>query len=145
MSLLNIKSMFNRTSGPNVEKLRAVLDHVTNNPRQWDQYAWSYCLAGHTVKLDGHTIDNRVGFSIGMFSAGGPGVQTTDGKVVPRLAAELLNLTAEQAARLFNSENHLAALWIIANEITDGKVGWPDPNGGPAERVVRAAKARELV
>lgn len=169
MSLLNIKGMFGRPTsptsptsptGPNVELLRQALDFVTNNPGYWQQSYWAArsgrrCLAGHIVEMTGYTIafdDNgpTVGYRVAdgriLGVLGSPGDHTTEGESIPMVAARELRMPLATVYRLFDGHNDLGHLWMIANELTDGAVGWPDPKGGPRERVAHeAVEARRAV
>jgi hypothetical protein len=96
----------------NAELLRRTLEHIKENPTEWDQRGWFTCFAGITVKLNGDDLE-----MIGRHPIG-------------ERAAELLGLeiTSERCCEicgdvpvmpsLFSSDNTLADLERIVGELT---------------------------
>lgn len=120
----------------NVERLRAVLKHITADPQSWHQCNWArrdecgtaYCLAGHTVQLHGTGVDWSPASVTKIHDDLLLAWDTTDGFPIDAQAAQLLGIDHDQANRphgLFSETNTLADLWRIAGELTDGAIATP--------------------
>lgn len=113
----------------NVERLRAVLEHITAHPEEWNQETWAqrtpcgtaFCLAGHTVVMAGLKVD---------WDDAEDGVSSTvkNGSFIDEVATELLGLDSGASMfghQLFAPYNTLADLWRIAGELTGGEIAAP--------------------
>jgi hypothetical protein len=109
----------------NVPLLTRVLDHITVNPKEWEQANWAVktscgtacCVAGHAAVMTGHTPDFSRGY--------GRTDMTSDGRLIYEVAQQELGLGADQADAMFAQENTLHDLWAMASEFTDGEIEIP--------------------
>lgn len=105
--------------------LRDTLEHVTAHRDELDQSEWAWktacgttmCLGGHAVVRAGHQIQ----WNVWSFAAG----CVTSGRSISEVAREVLDLTEDQADRLFAAGNSLVDLWRLASEFTDGRIQVP--------------------
>ena len=123
----------------NVTELYAVLRGITYGSMPWVQkhYAFrhdpegycgtSYCLAGHVLRRADIPLD----WSHPSHVAGGgyTATYTDRGDGIDVVAARLLGITLDDAEDLFDENNTLADLWVIANRITHGAIEVPDGLG----------------
>lgn len=117
----------------NVPLLRKVLEHITDNPEQWDQSNYaisdaacgtSYCVAGWTTVFTDHEIEWHW-VPDEDCPRGGPmmfGLRTTDGSSIHTVAARELGITTEASMALFCGTNTLADLWEMARLFSDGEI-----------------------
>lgn len=102
----------------NVELLQRTLEHIKANPEEWNQGLWTHCFAGHAVRLgrEGvtlHTVPGGCGGSCCMYL-----VQDSERLYdIERAATATLGLSVAQARDLFYSDNDLAELVRVVNEI----------------------------
>lgn len=103
----------------NKELLHKVLQHIKNNPDQYDAVRWHADFAGWTLRLampgvemrkDGCDIDT-------LFDADGERIWITD---IGPWAKELLGLKPSQASRLFSGTNTIDDLSRLVGEFTAG-------------------------
>lgn len=93
----------------NATALRAVLAHVQEHQADWRQGEWTNCFAGHTLRLlEGAT-------SVSCACCHSPvllaiGERQYQGHFIGVKAAEILELTPEQALALFEGSNSLQRL-----------------------------------
>lgn len=107
----------------NVERLRAELEFITANPKQWDQAVWAEksdcgtccCIAGWAVLHEGIELSFRRGYS-GL---------TADGRLIDEVAMEILGLDDDDADWLFSGGNTLYDLWSKASDLTNGAIQIP--------------------
>jgi hypothetical protein len=123
----------------NVARLRAELEFVTANPRNWDQNTWltlphdeaveaepgtdwtcgtKACLAGWTGHHNGYEPVSASS-TFGRDAAG----QAWD---VEPAAAEVLNVNLSQTNYLFHGDCTLRDLWEFARVFTDGEIQVPE-------------------
>lgn len=113
----------------NVDLLRNELQYITDHPEAWLQETWLSpdpnngcgsvgCLAGNAAIHAGRAIlkHDDVG---NWYEADHP---SGDFLV---LGAELLDLTLDEATWLFEGDNSLLDLWVIAHNITLGQIEIP--------------------
>lgn len=91
----------------NTSRLHAALAYVESNPHRWDQGSWLSCFAAIAVELAGFRILPSLWVRLDHRS-----VRVWDA------AAEVLDLTGEQARRLFAPDNTKADLFRLVNEYT---------------------------
>jgi len=122
-----------------VDRLRALLEHLTEHPEMHDQREWAihtqrgnrpcmtaHCAAGWTVALDDrysivwHPSDDVTSFGTHAITPSG----TT--QVIRYIAQELLGFESWQAATFFCASNSLHDLWGYANTWTNGAIRIPD-------------------
>jgi hypothetical protein len=111
-----------------VERLRALLEHLTAHPEMHNQVEWAiredrgnrpcktaYCAAGWAVVLDDHYSiiwhATSGGESFGTHASGPDGKH----KTIREVAQELLSFETWQASRFFRTSNSLHDLWSYAN------------------------------
>ena len=125
-----------------VPLLRKELEHITVHRDEWDQSTWLRpsrttecgtvgCLAGNTVLHAGWLPATTNGVvDLDVASTSTQLEYVTDGRrvlSVRDVATGELGLNRWQASLLFNGQNSLPALWIMANVLTDGEVDVPPP------------------
>jgi hypothetical protein len=127
----------NMTTGINVNLLRAVLEHVTDNPGEYD--SWSYArenprtgrvtrdLAGTACWLSGLVI------RFDKLNSRKEAYLLADGRRIEDAATELLRLDEAQAYALFQTTigRGVGAVWGVAADITGGAI--PVPAGVAAD------------
>lgn len=96
----------------NVRGLHAVLACVEANPGLWDQGSWMDCFAAIAVELAGYSVLPSLWVRMGWRS-----------QRVWDAAAEVLDLTGDQARRLFAPGNTLPDLFRLVNEFTAPRPG----------------------
>ena len=122
----------------NVPLLTKVLDHITANPKEWNQRVFvreatcgtAACVAGWAVIMTGHTLEYEQGECIhgsrteacreacrAQFAR-----CTADEKFIADVARHELGLTAAQSACLFKGTNDLHDLWALASVFSDGEI-----------------------
>lgn len=100
----------------NATALRTVLEHVREHQGDWDQGNWSNCFAGQTLRvLAGATEFTHVCRCCGGLAVGDDRLYSSS---IGVRAAQLLDLTPEQAVRLFHADNSLATLATLIEEFT---------------------------
>lgn len=112
-------------TGRNVELLERVMQHIDDHPAQHDQEVWldecgtAACFAGWACLLSGWqvgAVDNSMTIPTAtVFSPDGLqelGVGTT--------ARDLLGLTTDEAAQLFNSMNTRDELRLMVKDLVNG-------------------------
>lgn len=110
----------------NVERLRAELEFIEENPSLWDQSKWvskcgTYgCLAGNALLHNGYQIDTNDPDPRLVVKKDG----INCGNIFDT-AADVLGLTYGQANMLFDSINSLNTLWELAKLFTDGAIKRP--------------------
>lgn len=117
-----------------VPRLRKELEYVTAHRAQWKQGAWIQrtacgtvgCLAGNIVLNAGYrpvfaTSKHISTKSVVAATAASYAVEQR----VADVAADVLGLDNEQAAKLFFPENSLLELWTLASEFTGGEIQVP--------------------
>lgn len=116
---------------PNTELLKRTLNHIEAHPEEWDQEYWarrtlcgtSYCFAGTAVVLSGLPLAWRD------VDADDYGVDADElahnvidegevGDSIATAARDLLELTADQADRLFYPGNSIEKLRDLVAELT---------------------------
>lgn len=105
----------------NQEALEKVLQHITDNPEQWNQNRWSTCFAGWTVRLIKGAVltpDDCCDLCVKVMLDG----RALYGFDVSQLAQEALELVDEQADALFHTANGLGDLRRLVGEFTAEKV-----------------------
>jgi hypothetical protein len=119
----------------NVPLLRKVIEHITEHPSEWGQGNWglktacgtSHCFAGHAAILSGyepvwvHTWDGENAPQV-MLAVSRHGY-TEDNPF--HAAADLLELTPEEALDLFSCDNTMRDLWYYVNLFSDGEIEIP--------------------
>lgn len=123
-----------RVSRVDAPRLRKVLEHITADPKSWDQTQWAvrtpcgttHCVAGHAVRMFDDDAHFRW-YRITLRNEYADNVSRDDGVVqsVAGRAAELLGLTATQADLLFAGGNTLVELWYAAEILTEGEIRVP--------------------
>jgi hypothetical protein len=99
-----------------VEGLRTVLAHVTEHQDEWRQDAWTDCFAGQTMRLLAGATNSGSCPCCGGLTVDG---ETFYGDHIGVKAAELLDLTAHQAVRLFHADNSLGDLTRLVQEFIE--------------------------
>jgi hypothetical protein len=101
----------------NVELLRKVLQHIKDNPEQYDAVRWHADFAGWTLRLamPGVEVKKDSCDIETMFSPEGERVWISD---IGNWAQRLLGLSDGQSVRLFHSGNTVDELERLVNEFT---------------------------
>ena len=102
----------------NTELLHKVLQHIKNNPEQYDRQRWHRDFAGWTLRLALPGVEARTDHACGtetLFDAHGDRIWIAD--IGPQ-AQKLLGLDDRQAGRLFSATNDLWDLERIVAELT---------------------------
>lgn len=104
----------------NAKRLQKVLDYITENPLEHDQYVYArrthcgttMCFAGHGAVQAGHKLQ---------FSIGGDAYYTDQGHIAVA-AARWFEITDFEAGLLFDPLNSLDDLWRLAGKMTNGLI-----------------------
>jgi hypothetical protein len=118
------------TEVANAERLLDVLTFLAAHPERHDQNFWLKkrdcgtvaCLAGWAVLRNGyveHYAPEIPDFFRGVYRSDDPHQEL---RHVSYVAEEVLGLTPDEGARLFDEQNTLTDLWRLADEFTDGEV-----------------------
>lgn len=116
----------------NVDLLRKVVLHITENPEQWSQEHWAVvnecgttcCVAGWAAVFSGHSLEwlNTAG---GLVQA----AFVDDGiRTISDVAQEALGLDDMQARMLFGGDNDLARIWELAQSFAEGDLATDIPD-----------------
>lgn len=119
-----------------VDRLRAVLEHITENRAGFRQGTWGvrspkcgtvHCIAGWTVALEPTYELNWQRDRPGYYWLEYVAKKNEPGALHVRFVAqELLGLTREQANILFDAYNSLFRLWGYASHWTGGAIQRPE-------------------
>jgi hypothetical protein len=126
----------------NVGVLRRALEHITTNPKEWDQRSWARrvtlwpdetsaatepvcktvcCLAGTIVVRE---LGARPRFPDGRTETS-VAVVNNEILTISEEAAELLGIPFKMSSLLFRSSNDLYRLWAVSEYITAGDITVP--------------------
>lgn len=105
----------------NVEGLRGTLQFIRDNPTEWDQQRWHMCFAGAALRVvKGATLTTLDCCNICRdLHIDGRLVQSWD---ISDRAQEALELTNDEAFRLFRGNNDLETLAVLVAVITETAV-----------------------
>ena len=134
---------------PNIERLEAVLEHITLHPEDHNQEWWTCgtaaCFAGWTTRLFALDAGYRWITNIPDFF-GDQVWENPRGEegMVPDAARELLDITEEQAKVLFDADNTLPMLQSIVKDLanTGDTRRWADYRREEAERDLKEMRER---
>lgn len=121
--------------GFNVPLARKVMEHIVENPDEWDQAEYgqrtecgtAFCFAGHTVLLAGHDVswmECPCGEGAPHFFSS----STTNGESISFVARRQLGLAYQEARELFSGGNTIADLWRLLEAYSDGEIRNPNPD-----------------
>jgi hypothetical protein len=111
---------------PNLNLIREVLSVIKENPERWNQSIWmsspepkftcgtAMCVAGHAVSIS--DLDIKWVYSRWDKEYRGT---LEDGRMIAKVAQELLGLTENEANTLFDANNTFAELKTIAKQIAE--------------------------
>ncbi len=116
----------------NVPLLRKTLEHITAHPEEHNQEMWAHhspscgtrgCLAYHAASMEGdlRASGGQDGWQIWY-------MEDHNGQRVGRIrqiAQDRLGLESWQAELLFDENNTVARLWLLAHEFSDGEIEVP--------------------